>query len=71
MFRSEIALDVLVGPGRRQAFGALRVSGSPTPVCQIGVEQAYEGRFDLLGCLNPEFFEPVEEPFRVELRTGV
>jgi hypothetical protein len=70
VFRSEIALDVLVGPGRRQAFGALRVSGSPTAICQVGVEQAYEGRFDLLACLNPEFFEPVEEPFRVELRAG-
>src|SRR5436305_669065 len=71
VFRSEIALDALLGRTRRRAFGALRVSGTPTELCEIGVEQAYEGRFDLLGCLNPEFFEPAADPFRVEVRTGV
>jgi hypothetical protein len=71
VFRSEIALDALLGKARSRSFGALRVAGTPTAVCEIGFEQAYEGRFDLLGCLNPEFFEPVDEPFRVELRTGV
>src|SRR3954469_9701786 len=43
VFRSEIALDALQSRSRR-GFGALRVSGTPTSVCEIGVEQAYEGR---------------------------
>jgi hypothetical protein len=68
VFTVDIDLDLLEaaesgGPG----FGAVRATRNPLPMCHAEVESCYAGRTDVLGCVNPEFFElPQGEPsFRV------
>jgi hypothetical protein len=68
VFDVEIDLDLLrAAERRRDGFGAIRATRSPLPMCRTEVESCYEQRGDVLGCVNPEFFElPVGKPtFRV------
>ena len=68
VFEVEIDLDLLqAAERRRDGFGAIRATRSPLPMCRTEVESCYDQRGDVLGCVNPEFFElPVGRPtFRV------
>ena len=68
VFEVEIDVDLVqAAERRRDGFGAIRATRSPLPMCRTEVESCYEQRGDVLGCVNPEFFElPVGRPtFRV------
>ena len=50
-------------------FGLLRADRRPLPICRASVEVAYGDRLPAIGCVNPEFAEPVDgEPFRITAR---
>ena len=58
-----------VRESNRGRFGLLRADRRPLPLCRASVERAYADRLPLIGCVNPEFAEPVDgEPFRVTAR---
>jgi hypothetical protein len=72
VYEVEIDLDLLrAAEARRDGFGAVRVVGTPLPMCKVEVEECYGmQRSGELGCVNPEFRElPAESPtFRVVAR---
>jgi hypothetical protein len=70
VFDVEIDLLLMLEAEERGAFGAVRASKRPLPMCRVEVESCYEGREDDLGCVNPEFNElPLGEPsFRIFAR---
>lgn len=51
-------LEECAAEGRR--FGGLRAERVPLPVCTSGVDRAYPRRVPEIGCVNPEFDEPLE-----------
>ncbi len=60
VFAMEVDLDVLDEAERRPGgFGALRCAREPLPICASSIERAYPRRVPELGCVNPEFAEPV------------
>jgi hypothetical protein len=66
VFRPELDLDLLeAAMARKPGFGALKCSGEPLEICEVGWERAYADRVGELGCANPEFFEPASGSFRV------
>ena len=68
VFDVEIDADLLrAAERRREGFGAIRAARKPLPMCKAEVEQTYESRSQVTGCVNPEFGElPVGRPtFRV------
>jgi len=69
VYEVEIDLDLLrAAEARRDGFGAVRVFGTPLPMCKVEVEECYGmQRSGELGCVNPEFRElPAESPtFRI------
>jgi hypothetical protein len=68
VFDVEIDLELLQeAQGRKGGFGAVRTVRQPLPMCKSEVSSCYEHRADVLGCVNPEFFElPRGKPsFRV------
>lgn len=71
VFSAEIDLEVfqLIREANRGRFGLLRADRRPLPVCRASVERAYADRLPPIGCVNPEFAEPVDgEPFRITAR---
>jgi hypothetical protein len=71
VFGAELDLEVLeeVRRSRGGSFGAIRAARRPLPICGSSVEQAYVHRAPAIGCINPEFAEPVDRPaFRVFAR---
>ncbi len=71
VFTAEIDLEVFerVRESNRGRFGLLRAGRRPLPICRASVERAYADRLPPVGCVNPEFAEPVDgEPFRITAR---
>ncbi|MFN8222420.1 MAG: hypothetical protein U0R50_04125 [Gaiellales bacterium] len=71
IFTVEIDLDALKALERRtDGFGSIVARRPPLPMCRAEVVSCFEGRYDDVGCRNPEFFEvPVARPsFRVIAR---
>ena len=71
VFAAEIDLEVFerVRAENRGRFGLLRADRRPLPICRASVERAYADRLPAIGCVNPEFAEPVDgEPFRITAR---
>ena len=61
VFRVEIDTELFeIAERTRQGFGAVAVTGTPTPRCRISVERAYEGSGEAFACVNPAFFDPPE-----------
>jgi hypothetical protein len=61
VFRVEIDVEVFEAAERtRHGFGAVAMTGRPTPRCRISVERAYEGTGEAFACVNPDFFEAPE-----------
>jgi hypothetical protein len=68
VFAVDIDLDLLRHAESGTAgFGAVKATRKPLPMCRAEVETCYSNRADVLGCVNPEFFEiPEGQPsFRV------
>jgi hypothetical protein len=68
VFAVDIDLDLLqAAEEERPGFGAVKAWRNPLPMCRAEIEPCYEHRADVLGCVNPEFFElPQGRPsFRV------
>jgi hypothetical protein len=71
VFSAEIDLEVFerIREANRGRFGLLRADRRPLPICRASVEIAYADRVPPVGCVNPEFAEPVDgEPFRITAR---
>ena len=71
VFTAEIDLEAFerVREANRGRFGLLRAGRRPLPICRASVERAYADRLPPVGCVNPEFAEPVDgEPFRITAR---
>ena len=71
VFSAEIDLEVFerIREANRGRFGLLRADRRPLPICRASVEVAYGDRLPPVGCVNPEFAEPVDgEPFRITAR---
>ncbi len=61
VFGVEIDVEIFEAAERtRHGFGAVAMTGRPTPRCRISVERAYEGTGEAFTCVNPDFFEPPE-----------
>ena len=46
----------------QQGYGGVRMTAAPLPVCEVAVDQAYDGAGDAFECVNPGFFDaPVAE----------
>jgi hypothetical protein len=53
-------------------FGALKCHKDPLEHCPSSIDKAYLHRAEVLGCVNPEFFEPVGgDTFRVIARIPI
>ena len=68
VFAVDIDLDLLEeAESGKAGFGAVKATREPLPMCSAEVEPCYANRADVLGCVNPEFFEiPEGQPsFRV------
>jgi hypothetical protein len=68
VFGVDIDLELLqAAEAERPGFGGIKARRNPLPMCRAEVELCYEHRADVLGCVNPEFFEvPEGQPsFRV------
>ena len=73
VYEVEIDLELLqAAEARQDGFGAVKAMRAPLPMCRTEVSGCYEGRRDLIGCRNPEFFEvPRSRPsFRVFAKIG-
>jgi hypothetical protein len=58
VFRVEIDVELFEAAERtRHGFGAVKMTGRPTPRCRTSVERAYEGAGEAFTCVNPGFFE--------------
>ena len=63
VFGVEIDVDLLLAAEEEKGFGAIKAKRNPLPMCRAEVEPCYQHRADVLGCVNPEFFEvPQDEP---------
>jgi len=63
VFGVEIDVDLLLAAEEEKGFGAIKAQRNPLPMCRAEVEPCYEHRTDVLGCVNPEFWEvPQDEP---------
>ncbi len=61
VFKGEIDVEIFEAAERtRHGFGAVAMTGRPTPRCRISVERAYEGTGEAFTCVNPDFFEAPE-----------
>jgi len=61
VFRVEIDVEAFEAAERtRYGFGAVAMTGRPTPRCRISVERAYEGTGEAFTCVTPDFFEVPE-----------
>jgi hypothetical protein len=68
VFGVDIDLELLqAAEAERPGFGAVKTRRNPLPMCRAEVDLCYAHRADVLGCVNPEFFEvPEGQPsFRV------
>lgn len=51
---------------QRKRLGGLRAARLPLPRCDAWIETTYPRRLAEIGCVNPEFFEPLAgDPFTV------
>jgi hypothetical protein len=61
---SQRALDEAIAEGKR--LGGLRARHLPLVRCDAWIDTAYPRRLPEVGCVNPEFFEPLAgDPFTV------
>jgi len=69
VFRVEIDVELFEQAERtRQGFGAVKLSGTPLPQCEVVVETAYHGGGEAFACVNPSFFDSSEQPDAFDLR---
>ena len=73
VFRGEIDVALFEEAQRtRHGYGGVKMTGSPLPQCRVTVEKAYDGDGNAFECVNPGFFEPLEEdPFSFDLRDAL
>ncbi len=65
---AEDALDEALADGKR--LGGLRARQLPLVRCDAWIDTAYPRRLPGVGCVNPEFFEPLAgDPFTVVVAT--
>ena len=61
IFKVEIDVELFQEAQRtRQGYGGVRMTGAPLPICEVGVERAYNGRGEPFDCVNPGFFDVPE-----------
>ena len=72
IFAASIDLEQLETATRDGGFGALKCRKEPLEHCPSSIDKAYLHRSEALGCVNPEFFEPVGgDAFRVIARLPI
>jgi hypothetical protein len=69
VFKGEVDLDAV--EAGRGALGGLKMTGDPLPQCQFTVERAYEGDGPAYDCVNPRFFDCVDEVRVFDLRNAL
>jgi len=72
IFAASIDLEQLASAKAEGGFGALKCRKKPLERCPSSIDQAYVHRAEQLGCVNPEFFEPLGgDAFRVIARIPI
>ncbi len=72
IFAASIDLEQLETATADGGFGALKCRKDPLERCPSSIDQAYVHRAEVLGCVNPEFFEPLGgDTFRVIARIPI
>jgi hypothetical protein len=72
VFAASIDLEQLQTATAEGGFGALKCRKDPLEHCPSAIDKAYLHRSQALGCVNPEFFEPVGgDSFRVIARLPI
>ncbi len=72
IFAASIDLEQLASATAEGGFGALKCRRKPLERCPSSIDQAYVHRAEALGCVNPEFFEPLGgDTFRVIARIPI
>ena len=72
IFAASIDLEQLASATAEGGFGALKCRKKPLERCPSSIDQAYVHRAEQLGCVNPEFFEPLGgDAFRVIARIPI
>jgi hypothetical protein len=69
VFRVEIDVELFeAAEHTRLGYGAVKLTGTPIPVCDVAVEMAYNGGGEAFNCVNPGFFEPTDASEAFDLR---
>jgi len=69
IFRVEIDVELFQEAQRtRQGYGGVRLTAAPLPVCEVAVEQAYDGAGEAFECVNPGFFDVPDDDRAIDLR---
>jgi hypothetical protein len=72
IFAASIDFEHLETATAEGGFGALKCRKAPLERCPSTIDQAYAHRAGTLGCVNPEFFEPLGgDTFRVIARIPI
>ena len=72
IFAASIDLEQLETATAEGGFGALKCHRDPLEQCPSSIDKAYLHRAEALGCVNPEFFEPLGgDTFRVIARIPI
>jgi hypothetical protein len=72
IFAASIDLEQLETATAEGGFGALKCRRDPLERCPSTIDRAYVHRAEALGCVNPEFFEPLGgDTFRVIARIPI
>jgi hypothetical protein len=72
VFAASIDLEQLETATADGGFGALKCRKEPLEHCPSAIDKAYLHRSQVLGCVNPEFFEPAGgDAFRVIARISI
>jgi hypothetical protein len=72
IFAASIDLEQLETATAEGGFGALKCRRDPLERCPSSIDRAYVHRAEALGCVNPEFFEPLGgDSFRVIARIPI
>jgi hypothetical protein len=61
VFRAEIDVDLFQLAQLSGGFGGIKMTGRPLPQCQFTVERCFEGEGPEYDCVNPRFFDHVDE----------
>ena len=61
VFGCEIDVDAFEDAERGSGYGGIKMTGLPLPHCQFRVEPSYEGEGPPYECVNPRFFDCIDQ----------